>query len=182
MVDIAQGLRNVEGLRAASVRQILEPWLDRLWQVPGNHDDNRFAYVLYLCSGLLPWLAFADCVTRGCNAFAENATYLRKLPIPEQVFVAKSATAATLGLCISFGLLLLVRLCQGLVVAALQTLDRVIASVAAAFEEDLAPAIDRVWRELTKTGEAQGADHGCTNTIPVRVEGSTAGTISLTRP
>jgi CRISPR/Cas system-associated exonuclease Cas4 (RecB family) len=31
--------------------------------------------------------------------------------------------------------------------AALQTLDRVIASVAAAFEEDLAPAIDRVWRD-----------------------------------
>ena len=23
-----------------AVRQILEPWLDRLWQVPGNHDDR----------------------------------------------------------------------------------------------------------------------------------------------
>jgi lipopolysaccharide transport system permease protein len=76
-------------------------------RLPGQHADDRFAYVLYLCSGLLPWLAFAECVTRGCNAFAENATYLRKLPIPEQVFVAKSATAATLGLAISFGLLLL---------------------------------------------------------------------------
>jgi ABC-type polysaccharide/polyol phosphate export permease len=73
-----------------------------------GQDGNRFAYVLYLCAGLLPWLAFSDCVTRGCNAFAENATYLRKLPIPEQVFVAKSATAATLGLGISFGLLLLI--------------------------------------------------------------------------
>ena len=72
--------------------------------VPNQH--NRFAYVLYLCSGLLPWLAFAECVTRGANAFAENATYLRKLPIPEQVFVARGATAATLGLGISFSLLL----------------------------------------------------------------------------
>jgi ABC-type polysaccharide/polyol phosphate export permease len=53
-------------------------------------------------------------VLRGCNAFAENATYLRKLPIPEQVFVAKSATAATLGLAISFGLLLLVAPLLGL--------------------------------------------------------------------
>lgn len=70
-------------------------------------DASRFTYVLYLCAGLLPWLAFSDCVVRGCNAFAENATYLRKLPIPEQVFVAKTATAATLGLAISFGLLLL---------------------------------------------------------------------------
>lgn len=82
-------------------------------RVPGQ-EGNRFAYVLYLCSGLLPWLAFAECVLRGCNAFAENATYLRKLPIPEQVFVAKSATAATLGLAISFGLLLLVAPLLGL--------------------------------------------------------------------
>ena len=78
-------------------------------RVPGQFGgDNRFAYVLYLCSGLLPWLAFAECVTRGCNALVENATYLRKLPIPESVFVAKSATAATLGLAISFTLLLLI--------------------------------------------------------------------------
>lgn len=25
----------------AAVRQILHPWIDRLWQVPGNHDDRR---------------------------------------------------------------------------------------------------------------------------------------------
>jgi lipopolysaccharide transport system permease protein len=82
-------------------------------RVPGQ-EGNPFAYVLYLCSGLLPWLAFSECVTRGCNAFAENATYLRKLPIPEQVFVAKSAAAATLGLGISMGLLLLLAPLLGL--------------------------------------------------------------------
>jgi ABC-type polysaccharide/polyol phosphate export permease len=83
-------------------------------KVPGHADNERYAYVLYLCSGLLPWLAFAECLTRGCNALAENATYLRKLPIPEQVFVAKSAAAATLGLAISFGLLLLIAPALGL--------------------------------------------------------------------
>ena len=83
-------------------------------RVPGHADNERYAYVLYLCSGLLPWLAFAECLTRGCNAFTENATYLRKLPIPEQVFVAKAAAAATLGLCISFGLLLLLAPALGL--------------------------------------------------------------------
>lgn len=83
-------------------------------KVAGQLSDQPFGYVLYLCSGLLPWLAFAECVTRGCNAFAENATYLRKLPIPEQVFVAKSALAATLGLAISFGLLLLIAPLLGL--------------------------------------------------------------------
>jgi ABC-type polysaccharide/polyol phosphate export permease len=83
-------------------------------KVPGHADNERYAYVLYLCSGLLPWLAFAECLTRGCNALSENATYLRKLPIPEQVFVAKAATAATLGLGISFGLLLLIAPILGL--------------------------------------------------------------------
>ena len=63
------------------------------------------SFALYLCAGLLPWSAFADCVTRGANAFLENATYLKKLPIPEQVFVAKNAMAATVFLGVSMTLL-----------------------------------------------------------------------------
>jgi homopolymeric O-antigen transport system permease protein len=70
-------------------------------------------YVLYLCSGLLPWLAFSECVTRGANAFSENATYLKKLPIPEQVFVAQTAASATLGLAVSFSLLLVIAVALG---------------------------------------------------------------------
>jgi ABC-type polysaccharide/polyol phosphate export permease len=80
--------------------------------VPGV--SERFYFLLYLCAGLLPWLAFAECVTRGTNAFAENAAYLKKLPIPEQVFVAQTAASATLGLVISFGLLLIISLALGL--------------------------------------------------------------------
>ena len=74
----------------------------------------QVTFVLYLTSGLLPWLAFAECLTRGCNAFTDNAAYLKKLPIPEQVFVAQTATSATLGLAISFSLLLVVSLALGL--------------------------------------------------------------------
>jgi lipopolysaccharide transport system permease protein len=80
--------------------------------VPGVSDTVSF--LLYLTSALLPWLAFAECVTRGCNAFSDNATYLKKLPIPEHVFVAQSAAAATLGLVISFSLLLGISLMLGL--------------------------------------------------------------------
>ena len=77
-------------------------------QMPGV--PERFGYVLYLCAGFLPWLAFSECVTRGTNAFLENGPYLRKLPMPEQVFVAQTAAAATLGLAISFSLLLVISL------------------------------------------------------------------------
>ena len=76
--------------------------------------SDAVTFVLYLTSGLLPWLAFAECLTRGCNAFTDNAAYLKKLPIPEQVFVAQTAASATLGLAISFSLLLVVSLALGL--------------------------------------------------------------------
>jgi ABC-type polysaccharide/polyol phosphate export permease len=80
-------------------------------RVPGAHVGTGFA--LYVCAGLLPWSAFSDCVLRGANAFIENAPYLKKLPIPEQVFVAQNAVAATLFLGISMTLLGLVTLLIG---------------------------------------------------------------------
>src|SRR6266536_2967650 len=57
-------------------------------------------FILYLGSGFLPWGAFADCVARGTNSLVENALYLKKMPIPEQVFVAQTAVSATLGMLI----------------------------------------------------------------------------------
>lgn len=72
-------------------------------RLPGAGSDMAFA--LYLCAGLLPWAAFSDCVLRGANAFVENAPYLKRLPIPEQVFVAQNAVAATLFLALSMTLL-----------------------------------------------------------------------------
>jgi ABC-type polysaccharide/polyol phosphate export permease len=84
----------------------------RIPVVPGV--GKNFWFVLYLTSAFLPWLAFAECVTRGCNAFSDNAAYLKKLPIPEQVFVAQTAASATLGLVISFSLLLVISLALGL--------------------------------------------------------------------
>jgi len=65
------------------------------------------AFTIYLCAGLLPWIGFSECVARGTNCFLENANYLKKLPIPEQVFVACNAVGATLSLGISMALLFL---------------------------------------------------------------------------
>jgi lipopolysaccharide transport system permease protein len=81
-------------------------------EVPGI--SGPLSYVLYLCTGFLPWLAFAECVSRGTTAFTDNAAYLKKLPVPEPVFVAQAAAAATLGLVISFSLLIVLSLAAGL--------------------------------------------------------------------
>jgi len=74
-------------------------------RLPRAGGTNAFA--IYLCSGLLPWFGFSECVTRGTQSFLENASYLKKLPIPEQVFVAQNAVGATLSLGVSMSLLLI---------------------------------------------------------------------------
>src|SRR5215468_3179312 len=75
-------------------------------RMPSGGSGTMFA--LYLCAGLLPWSAFSECILRGTNAFIENALYLKKLPIPEQVFVAQNAVAATLSLAGSMTLLFVI--------------------------------------------------------------------------
>ncbi|HEX4053990.1 MAG TPA: ABC transporter permease [Tepidisphaeraceae bacterium] len=74
----------------------------------------KYGYVVYLCSGLFPWMALADCITRSCNAFITNASYLKKLPIPEQVFVAQNAATTLMNLCLNFALLIAISLILGL--------------------------------------------------------------------
>ena len=64
---------------------------------------------LYLATGLLPWVVFTDCVVRGTQALADNAVFLKKLPIPEEVFVAKTALGSMFYLLIV--LMLLFALC-----------------------------------------------------------------------
>ncbi len=71
------------------------------------------AFTIYLCSGLLPWIGFSECITRGTLCFLENANYLKKLPIPEQVFVAQNAVSATVSLCVSMALLLVIAIPLG---------------------------------------------------------------------
>lgn len=70
-------------------------------------------YPVYLCSALLPWSAFAECINRGTQSFITNAIYLRKLPIPEQVFVAQTALSTAIGLGLSFAVLVAVSLALG---------------------------------------------------------------------
>lgn len=70
-------------------------------------------YTVYLCAALLPWYAFCECINRATQAFVNNAIYLRKLPIPEQVFVAQAAMATFFNLLIAYAILVVVALALG---------------------------------------------------------------------
>ena len=58
------------------------------------------AYALFLCAGILPWFVFAECVGKGTTALLGNEGYLKKLAIPEVVFVAQTVATAGLTLCL----------------------------------------------------------------------------------
>ena len=76
--------------------------------------SSKFAFVLYLCAGMLPWLAFSESVGRGTQALVRNAHYLQKLALPEAIFIAQSALVGTLTAAISLVLFLIVGLPMGL--------------------------------------------------------------------
>jgi len=74
---------------------------------PDEGPQGPFAFILYLCSGLLAWNAFADTVTRATSGLVGNAGFLKKLPLPEQIFVAQEACGGLLTAAISISLFLL---------------------------------------------------------------------------
>jgi ABC-type polysaccharide/polyol phosphate export permease len=76
-------------------------------------DYKGVPYPLLLCSALLPWSAFAECINRGTQSFVHNAPYLRKLPIPEQVFIAQTALTTAISLTISYTVLIVVAIALG---------------------------------------------------------------------
>lgn len=80
-------------------------------RMPTNLSKN--AFVVYLCAGFFPWLAFMECVVRGGQAFVDHANLLKRLAIPEEVFVAQAALASTFSLMLSIVLLFVAALFLG---------------------------------------------------------------------
>jgi len=45
--------------------------------------SSRFAYSIYLCSGVLTWNLFSEMLSRSVNIFVENANLLKKIHFPK---------------------------------------------------------------------------------------------------
>lgn len=74
-------------------------------QLPEQRGARSIAFFLYLAGGLLPWVGFADSLTRGTTSLVESAPYLKRLSIGEPVFIAKTSMAGFFGLLIAVALL-----------------------------------------------------------------------------
>jgi lipopolysaccharide transport system permease protein len=71
-------------------------------------------YLVYLMTGILPWLAFADCLSRCTTALIDNAHYLRKIALPEVLYICRTAVVAGLMMMVSVTLAILASLFHGL--------------------------------------------------------------------
>jgi lipopolysaccharide transport system permease protein len=69
--------------------------------------QNNFNFTIYLCAGLLPWTAFAEGLSRGTNSLIANSGYLKKLRVPESVFIAQDVSTYLLSGAISMTLFII---------------------------------------------------------------------------
>jgi ABC-type polysaccharide/polyol phosphate export permease len=78
--------------------------------VSGN---SSVIFPLYLTCGFLPWITFSDGLMRCTQTFLTNAVYLKKVAIPEVVFVAQTGLSALLSMVIAVCLLLALAIVLG---------------------------------------------------------------------
>lgn len=67
-------------------------------------------YVLYLISGLFPWISFSGSIMEGSNTLIKNRSYLRRLALPPEIFIAVNFITSILSLHIYFVWLVLYKL------------------------------------------------------------------------
>ncbi len=56
-------------------------------ELAGAAFDARWHYSVYLCAGLLPWIAAAEIVTRAAVQFVEMANLIKKIPFRKAVLI-----------------------------------------------------------------------------------------------
>ena len=73
----------------------------------GTGVAGPYAFSIYLCAGLLPWVAFAEVVNRSTGIFLERANLLKKVAFPRVLLHLYVLGAAILNLGIVLGVFLL---------------------------------------------------------------------------
>ncbi len=71
------------------------------------------AFAVVLSAGLLPWLAFADAASRATSSLVDNAHYIRKIALPEWLFVLRSGVGSSIVMMISVILVMVAALLSG---------------------------------------------------------------------
>jgi len=79
--------------------------------LPGK--SSKFAYSIYLCSGLLTWTLFADLLSRSISIFVHNAYLLKKIHFPKLCLPLVAIFASLLDFAIVMAIFLVFLLITG---------------------------------------------------------------------
>ncbi|HNT35574.1 MAG TPA: ABC transporter permease [bacterium] len=74
---------------------------------------GEIPYWIYLCSGLLPWIAFQEINARSTTLYLENSNLIKKVFFPAEVLPAYLTVSGLINLTISMSFLLLVLAVSG---------------------------------------------------------------------
>jgi len=74
-------------------------------KIPGL--PSTYSYGLYLASGIIPWMAFSNTVSRSANIFIEKKHIITKIPIQLPIFPISVAISESITFLIGFSILIL---------------------------------------------------------------------------
>jgi lipopolysaccharide transport system permease protein len=80
-------------------------------KLPGNGDP--YAYGIYLCAALLPWIAFQEVVLRATTLFPDNANLVRKVAFPKMILYGFVTLSAAVTLALALAVFVVVTLLVG---------------------------------------------------------------------
>ena len=69
--------------------------------------SDRYAYGIYLCAALLPWLAFQELVVRLTTIFPDNGNLVRKVAFPKVLLFGYVTLSSAINLAVGLGVFLL---------------------------------------------------------------------------
>jgi lipopolysaccharide transport system permease protein len=75
--------------------------------------DDPYAYSIYLCAALLPWIAFQELVSRATTLFPDNANLVRKVAFPKVILYGALALSSAVHLLLAIAIFVLVLVVAG---------------------------------------------------------------------
>jgi lipopolysaccharide transport system permease protein len=80
-------------------------------RLPGSQDS--YAYGLYLCSGLLPWMGFQEVVLRCTTLFPDNANLVRKVAFPKSILYGYVTLSSAINMLLAIAIFMIAYLLTG---------------------------------------------------------------------
>ncbi len=77
-------------------------------------EGNKYAFGVFLCSGLIPWMYFSESVVRISSCLTENSEFIKKTNIPHSTFIAACFGSVSLQYSIYMIAIILISLFSGL--------------------------------------------------------------------